>query len=376
MGRLDYLKQYESINTVRAYMVSLQDFFETIYHERAGMEELAERYFSKEKRNYEEDIQNFLVAIKGLAPKTVKLRLSAIRVFLLENGVELSQQYWRRLRGRVKGSRALTFDKVPSNVELRKIMTHLPVQGKSLFLCLSSSGMRIGEALQLKPEDIDLEADPARINIRGEYTKSGNSRVTYISTEAVEAVHEWLKVRRQYLDSASARSRYDKPVEDPRVWPFTETNARHMWNLALSKTGNGKQDSQTNIHESHPHVLRKFFRTKLATVISVDVVEALMGHEGYLTEVYRKFSLEDLAKFYKQGESALLVFTEAGEVSKLKQEVEDRNRQLQVLVNGLTTENLELRGRIAKMEIDHLDLKKKVEAELAEVKKALEELSE
>jgi len=32
----------------------------------------------------------------------------------------------------------------------------------------------------------------------------------------------------------------------------------------------------------HPHVLRKFFRTKMGSVIPVDVVEALMGHEGYL----------------------------------------------------------------------------------------------
>ena len=31
-------------------------------------------------------------------------------------------------------------------------------------------------------------------------------------------------------------------------------------------------------------MLRKFFRTRLGAVIPVDVVEALMGHEGYLTE--------------------------------------------------------------------------------------------
>ena len=358
MGKIDYLKQYESKNTVRCYEASLKDYFKMVYGERKPLEDLAERYFS-EKRNYEEDMQNFLVEIKSLAPKTVKLKLSAIKTFLLENGVELSQMFWRRLGGRVKGSRALTLDKVPSNVELRKIMMHLPIQGKALFLSMASSGMRIGEALELKPEDLDLEADPIRVNIRGEYTKTGNSRIAFISREAKEAILEWLKIKDSYLESAVARSTRKneegekvtvKDADDPGVFPFTETNARYMWNIALAKTGNHKRDQQTNIHECHPHVLRKFFRTKMATLIPVDVTEALMGHEGYLTEVYRRYSMEDLAKFYLQGEHALLVFTEAEEVGKLRAEIEERNKQLQEIVNGLTAENLTLRGKVERHE--------------------------
>lgn len=337
MGKIDYLKQYESKNTVRCYEGSLKDFFGMIYKEREPLEGLAERYFS-EKRNYEEDIQNFLVEIKSLAPKSIRLKLASIKTFMLENGVELSQLFWRRLGGRVKGSRALTLDKVPSNIEIRKIVTHLPVQGKALFLCLESSGMRIGEALQITQEDLDLEADPVRVNIQGEYTKTGNSRVTFISKEAVEAVEEWLKVRKEYLGSASARSRYEKKIDDSRLFPFTEGNARVMWNLALKKTGNGKRDQQTNIHESHVHVLRKFFRSRLATVINADIVEALLGHEEGLTSVYRRYETEDLAKFYKQGEHTLLVFTESGEVSKLKADMEGQR-------SYLMNEMIELKAR-------------------------------
>jgi len=83
----------------------------------------------------------------------------------------------------------------------------------------------------------------------------------------------------------------------------------------------------------------------MATVTPVDVVEALMGHEGYLTEVYRRYSLEDLAKFYKQGEHTLLVFV-GEEVSRLRAEIEERNRQLQTLINGLATENMELKTQV------------------------------
>jgi DNA repair exonuclease SbcCD ATPase subunit len=84
----------------------------------------------------------------------------------------------------------------------------------------------------------------------------------------------------------------------------------------------------------------------MATVIPVDVTEALMGHEGYLTEVYRRYSLEDLAKYYKQGEHTLLVFAQAEEISKLKLEIEERNKQLQTLINGLAAENMTLKTQI------------------------------
>ena len=66
--------------------------------------------------------------------------------------------------------------------------------------------------------------------------------------------------------------------------------------------------------------------------------------------------MEQLAKFYLQGESALLVFAEAEEVSKLRVEVEEKNKQLQTLVNGLTAENLELKSRMSKMETEHSQL--------------------
>jgi hypothetical protein len=48
--------------------------------------------------------------------------------------------------------------------------------------------------------------------------------------------------------------------------------------------------------------LCKFFKTRLgAAGIQIDVVESLMDHEGYLTEGYRLYSLEDLQKYYLKG---------------------------------------------------------------------------
>ncbi len=42
-------------------------------------------------------------------------------------------------------------------------------------------------------------------------------------------------------------------------------------------------------------------------------------------------------------------------------EIEERNRQLQTLVNGVTAENLELKARMAKMELAITDVVKDIE---------------
>jgi len=101
----------------------------------------------------------------------------------------------------------------------------------------------------------------------------------------------------------------------------------------------------------------------------VDVVEALMGHERYLTEVYRRYSVEQLAEFYVKGEHALLVFTEAQELGKIREEIEECNTQLQTLVNGLTSENIEFRNRIS----EHNLKITKVELEITELKRTNDE---
>jgi integrase len=290
--------------------------------------------------------------------------ITAIRVFLVENNVELPSKFWRRISGRIKGSRPLTLDKIPSNAELKRIILHMPIHGKALFLTLASSGMRIGEALKLKIDDIDFNSSPVKVNIRGEITKTGNSRITFISKEAAEAIQEWLKVRDKYIEAACGKShKYPKMKNDDRVFPFEANTAYVIWRNALKKAGFLQKDSQTNRHRMHPHVLRKFFRTKLGAVIPVDIVETLMGHEGYLTEVYRKYSFEDLAKFYSQGEAAISIMAELEEVSKLRVEVEERNKQLQQLVNGLIAENLELKEKM-----------RMLESKISEIEKMLREI--
>jgi integrase len=345
-----FLGLYTSPNTRKCYRYSLQHFFTAMYG-KGDIYTQGDQYFS-EDRSHEDDLNVFLNYLNGKPPKTIRLRLSVVRTFLSENDKEFPQKFWRRLNKRVKGSQARTMDRVPRNTELRRIMVHLPIHGKALFLTLASSGMRIGEALQLQLDDVDLAVDPARLSIRGEYTKTGNPRVAFVTGEATEAIQEWLRNREQYIESAVKKSTlYKKSTKDRRLFPFRSDVAYRLWNGALFKAELNGRDKTTNVHELHVHVLRKFFRTRMGGVINRDVVEALMGHEGYLTGEYRRYDVSELAKHYTQGEHVLHVFSDGEQVGRLRQEVEAKNQQLQTLVNGLATENMTLKDEVKVLKV-------------------------
>ena len=95
----------------------------------------------------------------------------------MENDIEFPQILWRRLSRRIKGNRARTQDRIPDIKELKQILMQMPQQGIAFYLTLLSSGMRIGELLQITLDDIKLDEEPSRIEILGGYTKSGTNRI-------------------------------------------------------------------------------------------------------------------------------------------------------------------------------------------------------
>jgi len=371
MKNLEYLSQFESRSTVRAYKAALKKFFQIIYSEQEpNLEQLSQQYFN-EHRNFEADVQTFAVALKEAPPKTRRLYLTAVKIFLLENGVELPQLFWRRLKGRIKGSQPISEEAVPNKAVLRSVMMHLPAAGKALYTLLVSSGMRIGEALKLKLDDVRLDRDPPMIHVRAEYSKTGEKRITFITPEAAEAIREWLKVRESWLKAAAGKSHmYMKSVEDQRLFPFTSANARAMWRNGLKKTGNGQVDPRTKRLLMRPHALRKYFRSVVGAAVGVDVAEALMGHHSYLSEVYRKYPDPErfLGEAYKKAVSDLQIFTLPHPSEEKLKAVEERNLLLE-------NQNIQLQTRITQLENEYREFKQQTLREIEELRKMVQQLA-
>jgi integrase len=194
----------------RAYFDGVRSFLSCIYQNKESTEELAERYIQETKagkRNYVKDLVAFIGTWGDRPPLTLHLYLSGTKSFLLYcRDIDIPTKTQRMLRQRMpKGRRARTVEDELTRDKLRKILLHCDVRLKALILVLLSSGIRIGEALRLTTDDIVLDSNPPVIHIRGEYAKEGEPYNSFISSEAKEALLEWLPIRADFVTDNAYR---------------------------------------------------------------------------------------------------------------------------------------------------------------------------
>jgi ribosome modulation factor len=209
---------------------------------------------------------------------------------------------------------------------------------------------RIDELLQVTVRDCDLGASPAEIQVRGQYTKTGSPRVVFISGEAAGAVREWLKVRDAREDLAIARSAGLAPKRrDNRLFPYTAKAVRTAWLGAVRRAGLLDVDPATNRTTLHLHMLRKYFHSQMKLGCPEEVVEALMGHEGYLSGAYRRYTKKELAAHYQKAEMlvTIMVPTEYRELKEATTEKIDTQRSI---IDSLTAKTLRAEERLAELE--------------------------
>ncbi len=359
----EFLEDYPSNSTRSAYKAHLNKFFNTI-------EADPEQYFNN-GRDHEQDVKIFWKAIIDEPPCTRKMRLSTVKIFLAENDVNIKPKVWKNFRKRAKGNRPVTQDIVPTNIQLKKILAHGGIKERSLFLIASSSGMRIDEILHLKESDIDLNSKPVKINIRGETTKTGNPRIAFMSEEAKTYLEEWLKVRKEYLRVSVKRANfkhYTKTADNPYIFPFTYATAYVIWNRLTRKAGFTEREERTNRHKMHIHTLRKYYRTRMSLEIPVDVVEALMGHEGYLTQAYRRYSQEQLAELYEKAMHTIAVFDLPADTRDLEERLAEKDEEIYYLKKEMKEVKVDMEQR-QKQEQEQRQRLEKIDSRFSEVLK-------
>ncbi|MFQ5885300.1 MAG: tyrosine-type recombinase/integrase, partial [Thermoplasmata archaeon] len=234
-------------------------------------------------------------------------------------------------------------------------------------------GIRIGTALQLRLNDIHLNADHVQVTVRGGYEKEATSFLAFASGETKELLEEWLKVRDDYLTSAVNRSRaYGKDVDDDRVFPMHAMTAGTLWKKALADTGLGEKDPNTNWTILHPHTLRQRVRSRMAEAgVPSDIAEALIGHRTYLDQ-YKKWDTATMLKFYKQAEHLLVPSGVARTIQALDEKMEKENKDLQFQVDILTRELTRLTTENEDLKKDFNSIRAMADIRVAELKEALQ----
>lgn len=361
----DFIEELRTKATQSTYRGGIYSFFDWKYgrqraernathEERERYEKLAEEYLST-ATDIPADLRNFAASMRTIPPKTAQARMNAIRQFLIMNNIEISEKDRRRIRSRLPEGGPSTEEKELSPETLRCILMHADVRGRAFFLFLLATGMRIGEAVQVRLSDLDLTATPPAVQLKDVFTKTRKARITFLTKEAADALQEWLKVRESYLHSAAKRNSglVTKGIGNPknkwdnRIFPFSRHVAESMWRNLLKNADIATRDETTQRHHYRIHQLRKMFRTHAAMRAPVDIVEALMGHSGYLTNAYRCYSKDQLAEAYKQIEPALTLAVPMSDHIVIREHVAKEMEGQKEIVSNLVIQNNQLQKELS-----------------------------
>lgn len=222
-----------------------------------------------------QDLEAFVEQLqdKGLEISTVRNRLVAVYgfiQFLVDNDLLVSDVLLKKIRLQLP-------DPLPRAIDSQDIKTLFSVidhpRNRALFLLLLRTGMRIGELLDLRVSDVNLQEQKVMIYI-GE--KNYRGRVVYFSDDAREALEKWMQLRdpqRQCLFYSATRHR------------LTYATLRVRFRKYLEQAGfAGKGYTM--------HQLRHTFATDLLNAgMRIECLQPLLGHSTLeMTRRYARLS--------------------------------------------------------------------------------------
>jgi site-specific recombinase XerD len=162
---------------------------------------------------------------------------------------------------------------IPAEDVLKLLTVVDRVRDRAIVLLLLRTGMRIGEALNLQPTDVDLNERTVKI-YEGE--KNATGRVVYLSEDARQAMATWLKARQVYK---------------PRLFygqghhPLCYNATRVMFKKYLHKAGLADKGYTL-------HCLRHTCATELLNAgMRIECLQQLLGHSKLeVTRIYARLT--------------------------------------------------------------------------------------
>lgn len=223
-------------------------------------------------------------------PRTILSYVGEIRRYMFFRGARIVADDIRQ----VTIPRITHEEKHPLTVpEIRRILAYSAPQKIPLYLLLLSSGMRIGEAIQLTPADIDMTTTRPTIHIRAETTKTRRGRITYCSSECADAIRPLLDAKGKIFGTAT--SPHNTVISETRTY------------AAAVKRAGLDSKYMTGRNQITLHVYRAFFFTRAARVHDSNYAHMMTGHSGYLMTYDRLTDAEKLEMYLKL-EKELMVF--------------------------------------------------------------------
>jgi len=294
---------------------------------------------------------------KEITGSTIRNYVKSIKLFIEMNDILIS---WKKItRGLPKG-RKWADDRAPTLEEIRKIVEYPDRRIKPIVYTMVSSGIRLGAWDYLRwghihPIYNNSEIIAAKILV---YVGEEEQYFTYISSEAYQALGDWMNFREKSgetinLDSWVMRNLWDNRITKGKGWITIPKKLKSSGIKALVENAIWTQGLRTKLppgkrrHEFQAdHGFRKFFKTHAEQVMKPINVEILMSHSTGVSDSYYRPSEKDLVEDYLKAVPLLTINSDKLALQKQVAELTEKSKEENYIIKGKFEEQIQnMRGK-------------------------------
>jgi integrase len=290
--------------------------------------------------------------MKRVHPTTLRNYLGIVRNYFEDvGGIEIND---RKLHKKVKLHKIISEDPDPfTHDEIRLFCDNARPKQKLLYMFLKDTGCRIGETVALRKKHIKTEKNPIEIHIPASFTKTGKSRIAYITSETRPMLLNRLQNFEENNLIFGVNEMQEKSVD----------NEEQIFAAIRKKIGLIDRYESNNRFKKNIHSFRAFACTQVADVHGEEFAHGYVGHSKMLPQYIRY--KEKLSEKFKQVEPKLMIYEKIEIVDSdervKKLEIENKSIRKDMLELTEIMEQLsELKANKARQEIEIQMLKEKI----------------
>jgi hypothetical protein len=209
--------------------------------------------------------------------------------------------------------------------------------------------------LSVRIKDLDLNSSPARLFVRGQYTKTRTDRTIFLTDEASHQLKSWLDYKyrtrrvcyKDRQDGEKTISEYRSPTKNDTDLIFAVyqdiERPNYLWlyhdfvksfEMTLDRNGKGaREDGNERRRQITFHSFRRYVKTTISDLGYADYSEYFIGHSG--STYWRKKDSEK-AEIFRKIEPYLTFLNihqlerQGADIQTKVEELEDLNQSLRL----------------------------------------------
>lgn len=381
-------RRSQSYATKHGYGIAIDRFIEfSRFHYNLNLEQLIQAIKTEKLDPLDvlDDFYTFLSDYKrpsgktGFAAGSIRTYTTIAKEFLNSNGIKLyNEEVRQRLRLPQKDDR---YEEGLTKEIINRVIRASSLKLATAVLIACSSGMRVGEIVQLKLSDINFDSDPTTIRIRKETTKTRQQRFAHISGEATGSLKDdlvktygWNQDYKEdrflfILTHEEKIAKFKAGLADPKTdnrrihllkkyinkledeiktlspeerYARAVTFAKATLEQSLRSVIKDIPDLGVKVgdrYQIHFHAFRAWFKTQVTDAHQSDYAEAMMGHKNLKTIYYRQ-NHQKREKVYREIEPVLTI-SDTEKIEKNLEQLQDSEHELRDLIKDMRQEHKE-----------------------------------